>query len=250
MTTTEKTPIELYKSIYDYIHEVYQEYLDKKTEYAALNENLIEAEKIIALPFDPTVPKEFKRYQEAKEKKDVYLDLMILKSDEINTARHAYQKVIEDHMIHHAGKSPLPMWKHMEIENRLEGDQELEDLRLLYIKTMHEAVVIRNKTAALYRAKKAKHYEEFAEYETGKPIPFIKDYAYQDEKFQGEPSDLFSYNAFKPDIKYFETGEALERILNRQTPFINPFQDDPIIPFKFKTYKYTNINDTAKGENN
>ena len=65
MTTTEKTPIELYKSIYDAIHEVYQEYQDLKAEYAALNENLIEAEKIIALPFDPTVPKEFKRYQEA-----------------------------------------------------------------------------------------------------------------------------------------------------------------------------------------
>ncbi len=30
MTTTEKTPIELYKSIYDTIHEAYQEYLDKK----------------------------------------------------------------------------------------------------------------------------------------------------------------------------------------------------------------------------
>lgn len=248
MTTTEKTPIELYKSIYDAIHGVYQEYLAKKTEYAALNENLIEAEKIIALPFDPSVPKEFKRYQEAKEKKGVYLDLMVLKSDEIDAARHAYQKVIEDHMIHHAGKSPLPMYKHLEIEQRLEGDQELEDLRLSYIKTMHEAVVIRNKTVALYNEKKAKHYEEFAEYETSKPIPFIKDYAYQDEKFQGEPSHIFRYDAFKTDTKYFEPGESLERILNRQDPFYTLYQDDPTTPFEFKEYKYKDINATTKGE--
>lgn len=250
MTTTEKTPIELYKSIYDTIHEAYQEYLDKKTEYAALKEKLTEAESIIALPFDPEDPKEFKRYKDARETKDDYQYLMTLKSDEIVQAEKTYQLTIDEHTLHHAGLSPLPDYKHKEIEQRLEGDKELEDLRLSYIQTMQEAVVIRNKTVALYNEKKAKHYEEFAEYEASKPIPPIRNYAYQDDQLQAQPSDIFSYNAFKTDIKYFEPSASLERILNRQTPFINPFQDDPLIPFKFKTYKYTNINDTTKGENN
>lgn len=250
MTTQEQTPIEFYKTAYDYIHEVYQEYLDKKTDYAALKEKLNEAENTIALPFDPDLPKEFKRYQEAKETQDVYQYLMTIKSDEIKQAKQAYQAVTDEHTAPHAGLSPLPKYKHKEIEQRLEGDKELEDLRLSYIQTMKEAAVIRNKTVALYNEKKAKHYEEFAQYEASKPIPPIRNYAYQDDQLQGQPSDVFSYNAFKTDIKYFEPSASLERILNRQNPFENPYYADPIIPFKFKAYKYTNINDTTKGENN